>query len=43
MARVAAVCSGVEAPEAIAARSAPDVLSVADPERVNPLNQRRAV
>jgi len=30
-------------PEAIAARSAPDVLSVADPERVNPLIQRRAV
>ena len=43
MSRVADVCSGVEAPAAIAARSAPDVLSVAVPERVKPLIQRRAV
>src|SRR5215472_1992272 len=42
MSRVAAVCSGVEAPEAIAARSAADVLSVGFPERVKPLIQRRA-
>src|SRR4051812_11148398 len=43
MSRVADVCSGVEAPEEIAAISAADVLSVAFPERVNPLIQRRAV